>query len=298
MRQRFWTRLTGILGGCALTVGVIATGMVVAPRAASADTGTHVCGTPESQGVLSGSFQEVLVEGVCAVPAGPAVVSRDLTVAPGGAIVAAFAGGHLTVRRDVRVLAGGTAILGCFASSFPCLDDPNQSSPTLNGPVSIGRDLIASATLGVLMHDGTVGRDVQESGGGGGVTCEPSGIFATFNSPVYSDYEDSSVGRDLSVTGMQSCWFGTLRVNVGRDLSYVGNTLADPDASEVHTNMVGKDISCSGNSPNVQYGDAFNGGPNQVQRNASGECGFNVLLPNPSPDGPLTPISVRASIPA
>jgi hypothetical protein len=214
--------------------------------------------------------------------------------------VAAFAGGHLTVGRDVKVLAGGTAILGCFASSFPCIDDPNPSSPTLNGPVSIGRDLIANEPLGVLMHDGAVGRDVRESGGGGGVTCVPSGIFAMFHSPVYSDYEDSTVGRDLSVTALQSCWFGTLRVNVGRDLSYAGNTFADSDASEVHTNVVGRDISCSANSPNVQYGDAMNGGPNEVGRNASGECGFDVLKPNPAgnppamPPGPLTPISVRA----
>jgi hypothetical protein len=162
--------------------------------------------------------------------------------------VAAFANGHLTVGRDVNVLPGGTAKLGYFASSFPCIDDPNQT-PKLNGPVSIGRDLIANAPLGVLMHDGTAGRDVRESGGGGGVTCTPEGIFAVFDSPVYSDYEDSTVGRDFSVTGLQSCWFGTFRVNVGRDLSYVGNTFFDPDASEVHTNMVDRDISCSANSP-------------------------------------------------
>jgi hypothetical protein len=242
--------------------------------------------------VLSGSFQDVVVQGECVVNAGRAVVSRDLTVAPGGAIVAAFASGQLTVGRDVRVLTGGAAVLGCFVSSFPCFDVPTQ-----NGPVSIGRDLIADASLGVLMHDGTVGRDVRESGGGGALSCAPSDMF--FGQPFYSDYEDSTVGRDLSVTGLQSCWFGTLRVNVGRDLSYVGNTFVDPDASEVHTNMVGRDISCSANSPNVQYGDAMNGGPNQVGRNASGECGFNVLQPNPAgnppatPPGPLTPISVK-----
>jgi hypothetical protein len=96
------------------------------------------------------------------------------------------------------------------------------------------------------------------------------------------------------VTGLQSCWFGTLRVNVGRDLTYANNTLADPDASEVHTNVVGRDMSCSGNSPAVQYGDAENGGPNQVGRHATGECRFNLLLNNPVPDGRLTPISVRA----
>ena len=48
------------------------------------------------------------------------------------------------------------------------------------------------------------------------------------------------------------------------------------------------------NSPAVQHGDAGNGAPNQVGRNAHGECGFDVLEPNPAPDSLLTPISVRA----
>jgi hypothetical protein len=34
-------------------------------------------------------------------------------------------------------------------------------------------------------------------GGGGGVTCDPSGIFLAFQSPVFSDYEDSTVGGSL-----------------------------------------------------------------------------------------------------
>jgi hypothetical protein len=265
------------------------------PAVASASNSPYVCsGTVNAPGVLTGTFDDVLVQGVCFVPAGPAVVKGSVTVAPDGALVAAFAGGQLTVKKDVVVSKDGTAILGCFASSFPCLDDPNQNSPTLNGPVVIKRDISAVGSLGVLMHDGTVGRDVSEVGGGGGVTCDPSGAFAAFGSPPYSDFEDSTVGRDLSVTGLQSCWFGTLRVNVGRDVTYANNTFADPDASEVHTNVVGRDMSCSGNSPAVQYGDAINGGPNQVRRNATGECGFGVLLPNPAPTGPLTPISVRA----
>jgi hypothetical protein len=199
------------------------------------------------------------------------------------------------VQKDVVVSQGGTAILGCFASSFACIDD-NQDNPTLNSPVVIKRDLSATGALGVLMHDGTVGRDVSLVGGGGGATCDPPfpGVFGVFGSPAYSDFEDSTVGRDLSVTGLQSCWFGTIRVNVGRDLTYANNSFGDNDASEVHNNVVGRDMSCSGNDPAVQYGDAENGAPNQVGRHATGECGFNVLQLNPVPDGPLTPISVRA----
>jgi hypothetical protein len=293
---RLSLRLTSVLGSCLLTAGVLAVGSIAVPDEASAASQTHVCsGTSlNSPGVLSGTFRDVVVQGVCVVSNGPAVVNGTLTVESGGALVAAFAGGHLTVKKDVVVSKDGTAILGCFASSFPCLDDPNQNSPTLNSPVVVRRDVLAFGALGVLMHDTTVGRDVREVGGGGGVSCNPTGFFAMVGSPAYSDYEDSTVGRDLSVAGLNSCWFGTLRVKVGRDLAYAHNTFADPDASEVHNNAVGRDISCSGNSPAVQYGDAANGAPNQVGRNAHGECGFNVLQHNPAPDGPLTPISVRA----
>jgi hypothetical protein len=295
MSKTWSLRVTSVLGSFLLTAGVLAGVTFGTSSVAAAASGTFVCSgaSLESPGVLSGSYNDVLVQGVCVVPAGPAMVKGSVTVAPGGALIAAFAGGQLTVQKDVDVSTGGTAILGCFASSFACLDDPNQDSPTLNSPVFIKRDLSAVGALGVIVHDGTIGRDVTESGGGGGVTCDPTGFFASIGQPAYSDFEDSSVGRDMSVTGLQSCWFGALRVNVGRDLTYANNTFADPDASEVHTNVVGRDMSCSGNNPAVQYGDAAGGGPNQVGRNAVGECAFNVSLPNPVPDGPLTPISIR-----
>jgi hypothetical protein len=123
--------------------------------------------------------------------------------------------------------------------------------------VVIRGDLQASAPLGVLVHDGTI-------------------------------------GGDFRVTGLRSCWFGTLRVHIKGDALYAHNTFADPDASEVNSNVVAGDLSCFGNSPAVQFGDAVAGVPNQVSGDGRGECGFHVLLHNPPPSGPLTPSSVRA----
>ena len=201
---RLSLRLTSVLGSCLLTAGVLAVGSIAVPDEASAASQTHVCsGTSlNSPGVLSGTFRDVVVQGVCVVSNGPAVVNGTLTVESGGALVAAFAAGHLTVTKDVEVSRDGTAILGCFASSFPCLDDPDQNSPTLNSPVLVRRDVLARGGLGVLMHDTTVRRDVHEVGGGGGVNCNPTGFFEMVGSPAYSDYEDSTVGRDLSVSGL------------------------------------------------------------------------------------------------
>jgi hypothetical protein len=70
------------------------------------------------------------------------------------------------------------------------------------------------------------------------------------------------------------------------------NTMADPDANEVNTNVVRRNIACFNNSPAVQFGDSM-GSPNQVRGHAFGECGFHVKQPNPAPSGPLVLISVK-----
>ena len=219
--------------------------------AAAAGAPRFTCsGHAKQPGVLAGTYSDVVVRGVCVVNSGSAYVQRDLVVAPGATLLAAFArdrttrGGSssLTVGGSLTVLRGGTLILGCEAAHFACIDDPNQKNPTLNS--------------------------------------------------------SSSVGGNLTVTGLRSCWFGALRNNLRNSALVAGNTMADPDAMEVVSNTVRHSLSCLGNSPAVQYGDSV-GTPNVVRRWATGECGFNVFQPNPartktSPAGPLTPISVRA----
>ena len=289
-----------VLASTSLLAGAgIASASAAAPR--------FTCsGSARQPGVLAGSYSDVVVRGVCAVNSGSAYVQRDLVVAPGATLLAAFArdrstrGGSssLTVGGSLTVLRGGTLILGCEAAHFACIDDPNQKNPTLNSSSSVGGNLIARHALGIVVHASTIGTNVVERGGGGGVSCTPKGIFAAFKSPVYSDYEDNLVGGNLTVTGLRSCWFGALRNNLRNSALVAGNTVADPDAMEVVSNTVRRSLSCLGNRPAVQYGDSV-GTPNVVRRWATGECGFNVLQPNPAPTnttpaGPLTPISVRA----
>ena len=112
-------------------------------------------------------------------------------------------------------------------------------------------------------------------------------------SPAYSDYEDNTVAGDVSITGLNSCWLGFIRNNAQSDVRISHNTMADPDANEIVTNTVAGDLACFANSPAVQFGDSA-GMSNIVGGNARGQCGFNVLIPNPEPSGPLTPISVPA----
>jgi hypothetical protein len=302
-RRLLSTLLTSIL--VFATTGLLAGAGIAS--AAPAGAARFTCsGNIKHPGVLSGTYSDVVVRGLCVVNSGAAHVQRDLVVAPGAALLAAYArdrttrGGSsgLTLGGDLTVLRGGTLILGCEAAHFACIDDPNQKNPTLDSSSSVGGDLIARHALGVIVHASTIGGNVVERGGGGGVSCASTGIFAAFKSPVYSDYEDNFVGGNMTITGLRSCWLGALRNNLRNSALVAGNTMADPDAMEVVSNTVRRSLSCFGNSPAVQYGDSV-GTPNVVRRWATGECGFNVFQPNPAatkttPAGPLTPISVRA----
>jgi hypothetical protein len=170
--------------------------------------------------------------------------------------------------------------MGCEPNASPCTDDPAASTGgTLTGQNTISSDVIASGALGVIIHASYIKGDVRETGGGGGLSCAPptSGVFALMQSPVYSDYEDNTISGDLTVTGIQSCWFGSLRNMVKGDLRYTNNSLGD--------------IACSGNTPVVQYGDS-SGMPNRAHE-ASGECSFSAMQPNPAPSGPLSAVTVK-----
>src|SRR5665213_2661190 len=193
--------------------------------------------------------------------------------------------------------SGDVTVTGfCIADGPPTLirGDPSAAAGgTLTGQNTISRDGTASGALALIVHASYSKGDVRQTGGGGGLSCNPptTGVFALMHSPVFSDYENNTISGDLKVTGVHSCYFGGLRNSVKGDLSYTNNTFGDPDASEVLTNVVSGDIACSGNSPVVHYGDSA-GMPNRAHE-ASGECSFTAMQPNPAPSGPLAPITVR-----
>jgi hypothetical protein len=272
---------------------------------------TTCTGTLDAPGVLAGTYHSsVVISGVCAVDGGAATIFGNLTLSPGSVLNATFAlndspGGSgpssLTVLGSVTVLSNAVLGLGCEANAQPCTDDPNAATGgTLAGSNRVFGGINAWSPLGVIVHASTINGSVNEFGGGGGLSCAvpTSGIFSLLQSPVFSDYEDNSIGGNLVVTGLQTCWMGMLRNNVRGTIVDVKNTFGDPDANEALTNTVQQDMWCFDNSPIVQYGDS-GGSPNQVGGHALGECAFNVLQPDPAPSpgnpaGPLTPISVKS----
>ncbi|HEY5170272.1 MAG TPA: hypothetical protein VIK54_00960, partial [Acidimicrobiia bacterium] len=106
-------------------------GSAIGAAAAASTTCEGTQATPAS--LAGGTYSSVAVIGVCAVDSGQVVVTGDVTVSgSNGALVAAFAHNKsgpgtsgITVHGNVLVGTGATAILGCFATSSPCNDDPN-----------------------------------------------------------------------------------------------------------------------------------------------------------------------------
>ncbi len=291
-------KMLTLFGGCALVVGLVGVGSAAIP--AGAATARTCSGTQAAPGVLAGTYPSgVTVTGVCEVNGGPAVVQGTLTLAPDAFLHATFAlndrGGSgvssLTVNGNVIVRNGATAVLGCLPSSSPCDDDPNaETNPTLAMSPHITGSLVSTNALGVVAHNINVGGSVTETGGGGGTTCAPVGPFALEDSPAYSTYEDSTIGGSVVLTGIDSCWLGTIRNHVGGSVVVRNNTMADPDAMEIVTNVIQSSLVCTGNSPAVQFGDS-GGSPNMVHGGAAGECAFGVTAPNPvDPE----PIAVKA----
>jgi hypothetical protein len=286
-------QLAAALGAGALALAVGAATAVPAAAAPGPSCSGDLSNIPASVGVLAGTYTgNVRIGGACAVVAGPTVINGNLTVQAGSTLLAAFASGSLTVNGNVLVQDGGTLILGCIPTSFPCFDDQGEV-PSLSSHGSVSGNLVATQPLGVIVHNTDIGGSVTETGGGGGVNCGPPdgpplpGIFGVIGFPVYSDYEDNSIGGNLNVIGLQTCWLGMARDQVGGSMVVVGNQLADPDGAEVISNTIAGSLVCHQNSMVWDSADLSDNlyprlwEPNTVNGQRVGQC-----VAAPPIDGP------------
>ena len=242
--------LAAVAAACVLAVAAAAA--EVAPAA-----GPYVCsGTLGKPGVLKGSYPNgVVVKGTCAVKSGKAHVFGTLLVTKGATLAAVF-GRHnsrLTLTGNLVVGPKAIVFLGCKANpdgtGMPCLDESNMKHPTLASHPLIAGNITETSPLGVVIHNTSIGGNVTETGGGGGLNCKTpkSGPFALAMSPVYSDLEDTTVGGNVKVSGLNTCWLGIARDNVRGNVTIKNNDLADPDGIEVLSSHIRKNLSCSGN---------------------------------------------------
>lgn len=285
MRSRNATGvLVTMLAVAAASVASAMPAATASPRARTV-VAARCSGTFASPGLIQGTYHGTVdISGVCAQNGAPTTINGDLVLLPGSALNATFAFNDkahngsrtsLTVTGNVFVESGAALFLGCEAIHAPCSD-----SSTLAGQDTVLGSIASQSALGDVVHHSFVKGNVTQSNGGGGVNCNPTGVFADIQSPAYSTWEDVSIGGSFSLTGLQSCWFGVLRDTVHGNMSVAHNVLADPDANETFDNIVHGNLYCASNNPPVHYGDSGSS-PNVVYGKAFQECAFDFSSPNP-----------------
>ncbi len=297
MRQRIWL---ATFSSAALL------GLVLTPAtAASASTGGSGWQQPyDCTGgtIPPGVYASMVITGDCYMSDGNITVGGNVNIAPGALLDAVKSGdptGAPVVPATVHI--GGSVYVGNGAALlFGCSPNITCTSPPGITYDHIGGNLIGFGAQGVVLHSASVAGNISLFGGGGGTagaTCksqkpgkpintalepwsEDSNLYFT---PVYTDIEDVTVGGNLSIVGVTSCWLGNLRDQVRGSAAFIANTMGDPDAMEVDNNLISGGLFCFKNTPQAQFGDGGSA-PNIVSGYAAGECGFGVTDPSPAPE--------------
>jgi hypothetical protein len=297
MKKRPIVRIA--LGAAAVLLGLVIAPALAASAASAAPLGggsTYVCA---GGNVPPGTYSSMLITGVCFAPAGTIVIRGNLAIARNALLDAVTPGDppkHPVV--PATVLIGGNVTVGQNAVlALGCSPNISCGSPPGISFDRVAGNLTAINSLAVVVHSATIGGSVTVLGGGGGAAggansgacfvapipapwSEAPGLVA--GGPQYTDFEDSSIGGNLTVIGVQTCWLGSLRNHVGASMTYRNNVTSDPDGMEINNNLMGANMVCTNNDPAVQYGDS-GAAPNLVGGVGIGECGFNVVLRNTGP---------------
>ena len=253
-----------------MLTAVTAVFVVASAVDASADDATCTSGS-----IASGVYSNLNIAGTCFANAGSVTVQHNLTVLPGGNLVAISGGSDVAVGGHLDVHENGVLILGCEPIHFICANDPDQTVGSLKTTDTVGGSLTAQNALAVIIHATTIGHNVSLIGGGGGVSCIPSP--AVGGGPPFSDFEDMTIGGNLTITGLRSCFLGVFRVIVTQNFKLNGSLNADPDGNELADNSIAHNLNCNGNSPSPQIGDS-GGGLNKVFGRANGQCAKPSLV--------------------
>lgn len=140
--------------------------------------------------VPAGTYNSVVVTGVCYAPAGTIAVRGDLTVAPGALLDAVTPGdpagnpllpATVVVGGNVNVGRGAVLVLGCT---------PSQGCHAINSD-RIGGNLNAIGALGVVLHGVSIGGSATLWGGGGGA-AGGAASGACFASPIPAPWSEDA----------------------------------------------------------------------------------------------------------
>ena len=240
-----------------LVVGFVV-GAVVSTGAAGATTSHFGNVTCHNGTIKAGTYRSLRIKGVCTVPTGATVaVNHDVVVTP-HATLNQVTQSTLNVWGDVIAWSDSVVGLGCN-DEVGCKTETNDH---------IGGSLRAYGAWAVVDEQEHIGGDVIIWGGGGSENCNSTALFG---GPYFSTIHDSTVGGNIVLRRVHTCWFGLIRTQVGGDVKIVGNRFGDPDANEIVTNTIAGNLGCFNNNPAAQVGDS-GGLPNVVGGQRRGEC--------------------------
>lgn len=222
---------------------------------------TTCTGTFTAPGIVApGTYNRLMITGVCLIPSGTVVVRHNLVVGRNAALDTLFPS-TVIVWGDYVVEPGAESLLGCS----PAIGCDFTTNDVVHGNVRVYNPLSA------IFHSNTIDGHVWFQGGGGGVTCANQLPGAPPMTPIYSDFEDNVIAGEVKVNGLQSCWFGFIRNTVSRSVILTNITLADEDGNEYVSNTISGNLVCNGDSPAPQFGDS-GGTPNTVLGKKLGQC--------------------------
>lgn len=262
------------LGGIAAALALLAAAAVVEAGSASASTGDATC---HHGAIHGGTYRSLTVAGTCWFPDNVTItVQRNLTIAPGATLnpltpgLTNFNMAAVHVRGDILVERHGFMGLGCsVAMAHDPMEGATSCSPTQNSDVEVTGSIVAYNARTMYLDGIHVHGDVISYHGGPGVNVTRQS--QDYNFPV----KDVTVDGYLVISGWQGGWAGIIRDTVGRSVQFSYNGSKDADSNEVLSNRIGGNLSCFGNRPAAQYGDATGAPgatPNVVGGHAYGQC--------------------------
>jgi hypothetical protein len=257
-----------IIGPLAAVSALMLVSVLSAVPALAGASGSYTCGVDGP--IPAGTYSSLTVTANCWF-GGDVIVNGNVTVA-NGAVLNDHAGSgadHVLITGNVKV--GNGAVLGLGTYNPHAIHDT-----TVNG------NIVANQPLSLYLSFATVHGNVVSNGGGSATDFR--------NFPI----KDNTIDGNLVVQGWHGGWLGVIRNEVGGNVivsknasvvmptectgegeTEVCNNIGpgvDEDSTEVQTNIINGNLLCQGNVPAAQVNALDGGQPNDVGRNAIGQC--------------------------
>jgi hypothetical protein len=211
--------------------------------------------------IASGTYDSITVTGTCAVAADAVIrVDGNVTVRMGATLDAQSAPSTILVKGNVTAAKGSLLGLGCQPDFTNKTGHPCTVEPTGHSTITVKGSIWASKAGTILLNGITVKGNVTLIGGGG---------------PIPWSIKNSTIGGNLTISGLNTNWLGVLFNTVGRNVTLTNIALSDPDPGApgvyVVRNTIRDNLVCFGLTPGVS-GGFVPGEVNVVGHHAIGQC--------------------------